>query len=264
MLANKTGIQLSKPEIAALLAFVGDDRLNSVHFRVTDAKLFACATNGKRAVECSASNDGGEVGEWIVDRTFLEAARRLLDADTCALLKVKRGQLRDIVVCGVETGDERERVTWPTDAASTQTSMDELRKALHTGELTGGSWFAIDHRHLAAVSAVAKACNDSPVTCYPPDSEMGMVGFETTHAGGTWCGKVSTTPVVAPGDEAETETEEPPPGEPTNGNGKGNVFKLEPSLQTAKTRRPKASKAKAKKTSKRRARAPEPGPEASA
>lgn len=95
MRATKSGIEVSRHELAALLAFTGDDlKFSVVHFRVNgSAKLVASATDGKRAVEVEARSEGAEPGEWAFDRTFIESVRRVLDdGETIAVLGTTRSR----------------------------------------------------------------------------------------------------------------------------------------------------------------------------
>lgn len=267
MQATKEGIQINRAEIAALLAFVGDEeRFSAVQFRVNGSgKLIASATDGKRAVEVTAQVDGAETGEWAIDRTFLEHMRRGCDeGETQALLKVTAKGLRIGIVQGIEDGSERARVTWPTEAANMQTTMDAIRGVIGTDVALSGSWFAVNPSYVKDLAIVAAACDKCPISLFPGAEPSAAVHFEAAAVGGRWRGVIMPIVVKAPGEEAL----EPVDGDQTAGAGEpapgsettpavgakprpAKPLKLEPELATAKKRRPKASKAPKKAKRKR-------------
>lgn len=263
MRATEDGIIINRAEISALLAFTGDtERFSSVQFRVTgSAKLIASASDGNRAVEVTAEADNAETGDWGVDRTFLEHMRRGCDeGETVALLKVSRGGLKIGVVQAIEGGDERARVTWPREAATTQTSMDQVRGAIGNDvALEGLSWFAFDPSEAKLLGVVATACEKCPMSIFPGKDPGAAVHFEASSIGGRWRGVIMPTRVSAPGEAADDDDDtggaSAPGTETTTGVGdpaRTKPLKLEPSLATAKKRRPKASKAPKRKGSKKR------------
>ena len=242
MRATKSGIECNKAELNALLAFTGDDmKFATVRFRVNgSAKLVAAATDGKRAVEVTASSDGAEKGEWTFDRTFIESVRRVLDdGETIAVLEVHQRGANKAVIKGIESGDKRTEIKCPADSVSTQISMDDIHNVLGGAVSEKGSWFALNAFYLSDVQAVAKAAGKCPVSIFPPKDPRAPILFEARCADGSWRGVVMPVPVVGPGDEADTEDEEePPPGTPED----KRPLKLEPQLATEKKRRAKATK----------------------
>jgi hypothetical protein len=221
MQATDKGILLNQDELAALLAFTGDDaKFAQVHFRVNQAgKLIAAATDGKRAVECEGSGLT-KPGEWHVDRSLIEGARRLLDPkETKALLKATDKGLKKVCVVGIEDETIRSTHDFSADLTSTQLTMADIH-----GEIAGGSdvqsnmkgsWFALGTRALKPLIAVERAAGMSPVTIYPPKKPTGHVTFETRSGDGHWKGVICPVTVIGPGDEAETDDEDPDaPGTP--------------------------------------------------
>lgn len=242
MRATKTGIEVNKSELNALLAFTGDDmKFSTVHFRVNgSAKLVASATDGKRAVEVTAPSEGAERGEWAFDRTFIESVRRVLDdGETIAVLEVHQKGANKAVIKGIESGDKRTEIKCPSDSVSTQITMEDIHSVLGGTTQASGSWFAINAFYLSDIQAVAKAAEKCPVSLFPGPGPRDPVVFEARAAGGAWRGVVMPVPVIGPGDELEKEPdEEPPPGTPED----KRPLKLEAQLATEKKRRAKATK----------------------
>jgi hypothetical protein len=243
MRATKNGIELTKAELGALLAFTGDDmKFSVVHFQVNGgAKLVTRATDGKRAVECTAPSEGADVGEWAFDRTYLESVRRILDdGETIAVLEVNKRGANRAVIKGIESGDVRTDLKCPADSVSTQITMAQIHEAMKEANVDhSGSWFALNAFYLSDVQAIAKAADKCPITLFPPKDPRSPILFSASGAGGAWKGIVMPIAVVGPGDHAdEDEPDEPPPGEPAEPKG----LKLTPPLATEKKRRPKATK----------------------
>lgn len=221
MRATDKGIEINQHELAALLAFAGDDaKFGVVHFRVNaSGKLLASASDGKRAVECT-SEGLATPGEWHVDRALIEAARRLLDpTETKALLKTTDKGLKEVAVISIEDGSVGGRYSFATELTSTQITMAHIHGEIEAGSETEskmkGTWFATDMRSLKPLIAVERAANMSPVTLYPPKKPTSMVTFETRSDDGHWKGVVCPVTVIGPGDSAETDEEDPaPPGSP--------------------------------------------------
>jgi len=222
MRATEKGIEINQHELAALLAFTGDDgKFGVVHFRVNQAgKLVASASDGKRAVECTAEGLT-KPGEWHVERSLIEASRRLLDAnDSVALMKTTEKGLREVAVIGTEDQVERGRYKFAIDLTSTQVTMASIHGEITDGhDLNAnakGSWFALSAmRSLKPLISVERAANGAPITFWPPKKPTAGIVFETRSEAGHWIGRVMPVAVIGPGDESETDDEDPEaPGTP--------------------------------------------------
>jgi hypothetical protein len=251
MRATKLGIELNKAELAALLAFTGDDsKFSLVHLRINQAgKLIASASDGKRAVECTAEGLAPP-GEWRVDRALIEACRRLVDeGETKVLLKVTEKGLKEFAIVGIEDNSPRSTHKWPNDAASTQITSavihGEIGTASDIATRVKGSWFALNTKSLKPLIAVEAAANKCPLSIFPPKNETGLVTFQATSEHGAWCGVFHPVAVVAPGEEAEEDDEDDArPGTPASA---PKALELSAPLATEKKKRAKASKRPAKK-----------------
>jgi hypothetical protein len=252
MRATDRGIELNKAELAALLAFCGDDsKYGVVHFRINaSGKLIASASDGKRAIECT-SEGLAQRGEWRCERSLIEACRRLTDAgESSVILRVTEKGLREVLIVAIADQSELGRYKVASDAVSTQVTMD----AIH-GEIGGtaadadirlkGSWFALGVKSLVPMAAVEKAANGCPVSLFPPKNPTSLVRFEAKSEGGTWVGVVAPITVRGPGDEAETDDEDPAP--PGTESGSPPPLKLSAPLATEKKRKAKATKKTGKK-----------------
>jgi hypothetical protein len=245
---------LRKPELAALLAYAGDTTSNNVvKFRIGNSgQLIASATDGKRALEGRGVAENAEAGEWAIERTTMEACRRILDdGDTVVCLKVTPKGCKKFQILGAASGDVQGTYEIPSGEVSTQVSMDAIHDLISDqGEsLLEGSWFAVNPGYLSDLHVVSKAADKCPVSIYPPRDPLAPVRFEARSSEGHWRGVIMPVPVVAPGDEAApADGEERPPGAPET----PGPLKLEPELSTQKKRRPKATApAKKKKATKK-------------
>lgn len=254
MRVDKTGIECTKEELTCLLAFAGDDTMfGVVRFRVNaSGKLVVTASDGKRAVEHTANTDGAEAGEWAFDRTFIEALRRQTDKDTTVAVIVADAKKAKAIFRGMESTAERAEIKCPTTAFSTQVSIDQVH-GLVSGEadhLTG-SWFAFNPAHLSDLDKVSKAANGCPVSLLPPSEPGELVRFKASSERGTWRCCFKPTLVLAPGEEAETETDPDAPGTPNPLPSSPPKLELTNQLGTAKKRKAKGTKEPKKPSSKR-------------
>jgi hypothetical protein len=219
MKATKSGIEINKAELGALLLFAGKADSAVVKFRIdARGKLYASATDGKRGTECEASADGAEKGEWLVPGSYLELLRRGLNKGrTEALLRTTAKGLRDAVLRGAIARDEQQEVLDKSNGTSTQVSMESLHKLVKETPLEG-SWFAIVPKHVnRPLDVISKATDGCPVTLYPPTEPTGHVLFAATGDGGTWRGKLQPAAVLSPGgsaDEPEADDEDDDPRDP--------------------------------------------------
>jgi hypothetical protein len=215
MQATKQGIEISKAELGALLFFAGGaTKEGVVKFKVgASAKLTACASDGKRAVECEADAGDCITGEWAVPASFLETLRRGINkGKTEAVIVVKDTGLKHALLRGAASKDKQIAIEDESNGTSTQLSMPQIHAMVKRPELEG-SWFAILPKNLnRAIDVVHKAADSCPITVYPPKEATDAIRFEASCEGGRWRGTLPTAAVVAPGDEAEEDDEDEAPG----------------------------------------------------
>lgn len=206
MQATKAGIEISKAELGALLFFAGGaTKEGVVKFRVgASAKLTACASDGKRAVECEANAGDCITGEWAVPASFLETLRRGINkGKTEAVIVVKETGLKHALLRGAASKDKQIAIEDESNGTSTQLSMAQVHSLVKRPELEG-SWFAVLPKNLnRAIDVVHKAADNCPITVYPPKEATDAIRFEASCEGGRWRGTLPTAAVVAPGDEAD-------------------------------------------------------------
>jgi hypothetical protein len=223
MKATKHGIELNKAELTALLAFTNNDSENfaAVHFVVPAAggKLEAVATDGTRAVEVysSAEETDALAGEWLVACDFLDTCKSALKKGQVCTLRVSQTGVRSAVVTDVESGEEQATITWPREAASTQISIESIRKVSRIERRLAGSWFAVQAPYLKDIALMSAACGGEPVTIYPPADEVSPLCFEASGYEARWSGVVMPVRVAAPGEGVDEEAEEHDPSEHSDG-----------------------------------------------
>jgi hypothetical protein len=215
MRASSAGIEVSKAELGALLFFAGGATKDGVvKFRIgAGGKLVACASDGKRAVECEANAGDADTGEWAVPASFLETLRRGINkGKTEAILEVNSKGLKHARLRGAASKDKQIGIEDETNGTSTQLSMAQVHNLVKRPELTG-SWFAIVPKQVnRAIDVVCKAADNCPITVYPPQDANEHVCFEASSEGGRWRGMFQPAAVIGPGDEADEEEDEAPPG----------------------------------------------------
>lgn len=210
MKATQDGIEISRPELTALIAFTStDESFAWAHFSVQARKLMATATDGTRAVEAhSEVEDDALVGEWYVTREFLDTCRRTMQKGEICTLKVTKTGLKRAVITDIESGDQRSTITSPKDVSSTQVTIEAVRNVTRIERRMNGSWFAVQSQYLKDVAIVSAACGGKPVTIYPPLDYLSPLCFEASGYEAKWCGVVMPVRVVAPGEEASEDEEE--------------------------------------------------------
>ena len=185
------GIELTKAEVAALLAFTADEPQRSdlygVKFRVSESHVHARASNGHIAIDVVGMNDDGSEHEWFVHRDFLRGAAKMADAKGAIYLMFSGASLNDARMVN-EDGLEIATFSWPTDAANAQASFpdDALEKLLEppSGKATKSS--TLDADYLGLMKTVAKAAGVSGVTCYPPPKSDQRIMFRCEGVDTTW------------------------------------------------------------------------------
>lgn len=195
MRAEDRGILISKAEIAALLEFATTDQANElsrVRFFVDGDRCWAYASDGHRAIEADGESSDELSGEWAVERSFLEAVKKLLDKDTRAVLEFSGASLHSAVIEDEEEGAERGTVTWPHDAAIAQLTIETLRQVIkipRTRETV--RCVTVPGTQLAALALVAKAAGWNELDVYPPKTRSEPMVFRIDGgAGTTWTGCV--------------------------------------------------------------------------
>lgn len=214
MKATEQGIELNRAELTALLAFTGENiPYSCVHFAVAagSKKLAASATNGHRAcdVVSQIEDDAATVGEWAVDREFLETCKRALAKGQICKLQVTPTGLKSAVIVEVESGQQRGTIGWPHDAASTQMSIEKIRSVTRIDRRLSGSWFAVNAAYLRDMALMSAACGGQPVTVYPPADSISLIFFEASGYEAQWSGFVMPVRVDAPGEREAEGSDEP-------------------------------------------------------
>jgi hypothetical protein len=268
MRADKSGIECSKEELTALLAFAGDDtNFGVVCFRINAIRqLIVTATDGKRAVEHRVNAQEAEPGEWQFDRTFIEALRRQTDKGETVAVIVADAKKAKAIFRGVESTAERAEIKCPKTSFSTQVSIDSVHELVagKGSDVLTGSWFAFNPAFIGDLDKVSKAASGCPISMIPGADETELVRFRASSDRGTWRGCFKPTLVSAPGEEAEAESDPDAPGSTTQGlpSSAPPALELTNQLGTAKKRKARGSKEPAaKKPSKRAPKvkaAPEP------
>lgn len=196
MRSESRGIVVTKAELAALLEFAEsskDSSLSVVQFWVDGDRCRAYATDGKRAVEADGESNGRTEGEWTVHREFLDSVRKLLTGAQQAVLEVSAASLHSVKIEDAETGTEVSSLTWPTDAASTQTTIPTLRQIIQLPlpKRDVSRCATLPACQLAGLSLVGKAAQWDACDIYPPESAQDPLVFRIDGGAGTmWTGIV--------------------------------------------------------------------------
>lgn len=197
MHADKRGIHVNKSEIQALCEFASRDKervtLSAIHIRSEGADLTVYATDGHRAVECSAvARDGAHDGEWSLGREFAVELGRLLTGTDRAVLVFGDGV--QAVIEDTETGTEKSRLVWPSDGASTQMTIKAYRAAIALPiSAKRVACMTLPASQLAAVGLVGKAAGFDVVDVYAPKLRTDPIVFRVSAAGNTWTGCIMPT-----------------------------------------------------------------------
>ena len=263
------GIELTKRELNALLAFTGDQEAHAVvHFRIKGAELFAGSTGNQKSVLCEATNEGADDGEWAVPREYLQGLAALcqegsakVPASICRLI-IRKTQLAEAHIVDLESGKKLREDKWHKNAASTQVSIDGITLMIPKPDRLTGSWFGVVRGQLGVLDKVSAAADKCPVSIFPPVDNLGGVIFEATGVGGTWRGLFSPVPTQGPGMPAvpRTSTELQDGGDddsdgPGEDEGEGaedpanpKPLELKPTERPDPTTRPTSAIARPKKT----------------
>lgn len=168
------GIILYPLELKALVKFCAKDAenpLSVVHFRTEKDHLIAYSTNGSRALQAKGeAHQGATEGEWTVSRQFLSKVLTALESGQFAALQVSAASLHGAVIRDASTLEEVCEVTWPTDAASTQTTfpVDLCRRVILLPVTERPiRCVSINAEYLADLTIVAKAAGSMCLDMYP-------------------------------------------------------------------------------------------------
>lgn len=200
------GLELTKSEIAALLAFACDaperPNLYGVHFLLSEQHIRARATNGHVALDAVGTNETGTENEWFVHRDFLKGATKVLENNCTITLQFSGASLRDAAVHD-QDGVERATFSWPQDAANAQTTFPDQsewdRLLTPPSGKRSVKFVKLNAEYLGMMAKVAKAAGMSWIDCYPPPKQDDLAVFRVEGVDTTWIA------VVAPmkGDEEE-------------------------------------------------------------
>lgn len=201
------GVELTKPELVALLAFASDDpkapQFYGVHFMATEEKIKARAADGFIALDAVGGNDTGEENEWFVHRDFLKGAVKILDNSSTLVLEFSGASLTDAVVRN-EDGVNTSTFSWPEDAANSQSSFANEKdwgKLLTPPNGKGVKCVTLNADYLGLMSKVSKAAGVTGIDCYPPTSRHDKVMFRCEGFDTTWIALV----MPMRSDESENE-----------------------------------------------------------
>lgn len=185
MRATEDGIELTKPELAALLEFAAgkghaNQDLASVVFRVALDRCWAYASDGATAVEADGVTDErcSLRGEWGVRRELLESAVKLAAKATRIVLPISGRSLHGVILEDEEPGDEdREpRLTKRTieqedDAVLPQQSLPSVERCIKLPSGTRAvKAFTLSSHYLARLALVGKACGRAGADIFVPAS----------------------------------------------------------------------------------------------
>lgn len=159
MKQNEGGIELSRPEIAALLAHASSDETRPhiccVHFRMSTSVLVE-TTDGHRLARLSGSapNYNGPVADWLASREVVEAA-----ADSCRRMKADFVRFMPPGYAIVsDPGFVHETVTTPTIAEDVK--FPPTDHVIPTYSIDGlGLPSELNGDYIADLGLVAKAAN---------------------------------------------------------------------------------------------------------
>lgn len=197
MKATDSGIELTKPEIVALLAFTAKDAddpfISSVCFTVTRTTVTAHATDGHSAVLAEADTDGvAPSGRWVIRRAFLEATARAIRGKSRALIDLySDGPVRESAILRTEEdedGNEIEKivhsVVWPESATVNEADLpaDADRSVVITKPERAVPCMTIDASYLARAELIGKAAKRAGVDVWGSTSRQGPLGLEVDAA----------------------------------------------------------------------------------
>lgn len=208
MKATLNGIQFYKPELRVLLEFAESAKeamLAVVHLRIAGDRVFAYATDGRRAVQAMGDVDAGVTdGEWTVFRHFLDHVHKLLDANQFVLLEVSGASLHRAVIMDGESLQEVESMICATDAASTQMSfpLEPLNRLIRLPVTQRPvRCVSVPASQLASLSHLGKAASET-LDLYPGKDRQSPITFQCEGSDTIWTGLIQ--PMKQP-TESETD-----------------------------------------------------------
>lgn len=211
MKQTEKGLRITKPEIAALLAFACDDparsNLYGVQLMVTDSHVRARATNGHIAIDAVGQNETGDANEWFVHRDFLKGAMKVLDGKSTLILQFRGASLHDAAVEN-EDGVEMSMFSWPHDAANSQMSFPDSAAFEELLEAPKGKpvkCVTLNADYLSLMGKVSKAAGVAGISCYQPPKALERVVFRCEGTDTAWIAVVM--PMAAGDSEADDAAE---------------------------------------------------------
>ncbi len=206
------GIIIYPSELRALVKFAAKDAenpLSVVHFRSEGSILYAYATSGHRAVEArGVASQGAIAGEWTVAKAFLATGLKMLEKGQMLVLEVSGASLQGAVVRDAKTLEDVSELTWPTDAASTQTSfpVESMRKVIELPTTTfRGRCISINGQYLAELTLICDAADSDALDLFPGKTREDPLTFRIEETDTEWRG------AIAPLRKTPSETDDTPP-----------------------------------------------------
>ncbi len=206
------GIVLYPPELKALCRFSSKDPenpLSAIHFRSDSDTLHAYATNGHRAVEArGVAHTDSVSGEWTVTKGFLLTALKMVANGQIVVLEVSGASLHGAKIRDAKTLEELSELTWPTDAASTQTSfpVEGCQKAIVLPSTTYSvRCVSINGQYLADLTVICDAAGSDSLDLFPGKTRQDALVFRIDEHDTEWRGAIM--PLNRP--ESETDDTQP-------------------------------------------------------
>lgn len=208
MMLTDSGLRLSKPELAALLAFSADNQTSSfygVHFKAIgsaeeDPIVKARATDGRIAVDAFGHCTPGINREWFVSRAFLSGVAKLADSSHSVLLKFSGASLHEASVED-HAGMEVATFSVPGEgAAHAQMSFVhcedwDMRLKIPTRQ-RGVRCLSMKTGSLKLLAKLGAAAGVESVDCYPPQHDNGRLLVRAEGNDTTWVAVIDPAPVT--------------------------------------------------------------------
>ncbi len=218
MQLTENGLRIGKSELECLLAFSAKEAKSSFHWisikamrppgeedepkgkgkdapPVKDGKLKVRASTGQIAVDCMGLNLSKRAQEWLVNRSFLEAAKKLCTAEEVVVLKFKGASLREAAIED-SAGNELQTITWTNDAANSQTSYGDEEEWNNLLKLPTGSkgikMLGLKSAAIPLINRLERVAANSEVQLFVNESDR-MLAYASTDDT-TWLAMVDPDP----------------------------------------------------------------------
>lgn len=219
--AKESGIALTRGELRALREFGSQEETNrdmfGVHFETLEQRVFARATDSRRAIVLDGISDGAMGNrEFFVDMKFLIDGRKELEGKQVLRLNFSGASLHQATI--EENGVGRLTIERERDAAIAQFSLPKIakdialpgsrREKLHCATLSVG--------HLKAVTLASQAVEEEMIEWFLPSEADGLLVFRIAHDKDTSCHggfllNLSAESILRPGDSEDDEDEDEKP-----------------------------------------------------